>query len=460
MRNALLGIGLLLSVTLSLAPTSVRAAEEEPGSLELFETLQSRVVSVAKDVTQSVVYVEAILKQQNRKAQVSGTGVIADGKGYIFTNHHVVEQAIKVTVTVPGVKVPFPAEIVGADQQTDLAVLKIDPGEHKLKAARFGSSEELQVGHWVLAIGNPYGFDNSVSLGIVQAKGRNLQFRGLINSFIQTDALIDQGSSGGPLVNLKGEVVGINSIAAGRGMGFTIPIETALDVKRKLLEEGTIERAWLGITFQPLSPALAGYWKLDATGGAIVSGVIEGSPAQKAGMKAGDIIVEIGGETVDVSDESEASSLTRLVAKYPVGTEVDVTVLRQGKRKKLEVDLGATPPVEAKQHESEWGFGYEDITTGRQLAARLASRDGAFVTFVERGSSADEAGLEAGDVVVKVGERKVTNAAELSEALAATASSARVLLTTRRGADVRFVLLERLPGGHVTEGEASPVKAE
>ena len=470
MKKAMLGLVVVVSLGCAggpKAPVQAAPAPEAPAAetatetapidpaahdeaLEVFELLQRRIEGVAKDITPSVVYIEAIQKHQNRKNIVSGSGIIADAEGHIFTNEHVVESALKVTVTVPGIKEPLPATVIGADKQTDLAVLKVSPNGHGLKPARFGSSEKLVVGQWVLAVGNPFGFDNSVSFGIVQAKGRNLQFRGLINEFVQTDALIDQGSSGGPLVNLEGEVVGVNSIAAGRGIGFTIPIETALKVKKNLMESGQIERAWLGITFQPLTRQLSRYWGLGTQGGAIVSAVLDGSPAEKGGLKAGDIITEIEGEEVDVPDEGEASSLSRMVAGYPVGATIKVVVLRELKQRTLKVTLDAQPAIDSPERESDWGFGYQDITTGRQLNARLDSRVGVFVSFVERGTPADETMLEIGDIIVEVDGEKVRDAEALEKALDARASRDRVLLTAQRGKDIRFHLLERL-GSEIVE---------
>ena len=439
MKKALLTVLIFV-----LSACSAWPASADDDALAVFEKLQRRIEKVAKEITPSVVYIEAVQKHQNRKSIVSGSGIIADKDGHIFTNEHVVESALKVTVTVPGIKEPFPARVVGTDKQTDLAVLQINPNSHTIKPARFGSAEKLVVGQWVLAVGNPFGFDNSVSFGIVQAKGRNLQFRGLINEFVQTDALIDQGSSGGPLVNLKGEVVGVNSIAAGRGIGFTIPIETALKVKENLMASGQIERAWLGITFQPLSRQLARYWGMATQGGAIVSAVLDGSPAEKGGLKAGDIITEIEGTEVDVPDEGEASSLSRLVAGFAVGEKIKVKVLRDLKPKTLTLTLEAQPAIDTPERESDWGFGYQDITTGRQLNARLESRVGAFVSFVERGTPADESGMEIGDIIVRIEDQPVTGADDLEKALEKGAEQSRVLLTVQRGKDIRFHLLERL----------------
>src|SRR4030095_4758136 len=182
-------------------------------------SLEDRIIAVSEQVKPSVVFVQAIVRVNDRKTEVTGSGVIASAEGLVLTNYHVVERADKVEVTVQGRKQPYPAEVLGNDKQTDLAVLRIKP-EAPLPAAHFGKIEEVRVGQWVLAIGNPYGLDGTVSLGIVSAKGRNLEIPELLNDFIQTDAMIDRGSSGGPLVDLEGRVVGINSRGQGRGIGF------------------------------------------------------------------------------------------------------------------------------------------------------------------------------------------------------------------------------------------------
>ena len=220
-------------------------------------SLEQRIIEVAARIQPSVVHIEAIVKLNDRRSEVTGSGVIASADGRIITNHHVLDDAEKVTVSVPGRKKRYAARVVGTDPQTDIAVLRIQP-DAPLAAAPLGSAKPPRVGQWVLAIGNPYGLDGTVSLGIVSAMGRNLEIPDLLNDFIQTDAMIDRGSSGGPLVDLDGRVIGINSRGQGRGIGFTIPIDTALQVAAQL-ERGGIERGWLGVTLQPLDRELADY---------------------------------------------------------------------------------------------------------------------------------------------------------------------------------------------------------
>ncbi|MDJ0849892.1 MAG: trypsin-like peptidase domain-containing protein, partial [Myxococcota bacterium] len=234
---------LAMAALLALGPR----AGAEPAA---YESLEARIIEIAEQLKPSVVHIEAIIRINDRRNQVTGSGVIAHEDGRILTNHHVVDDAEKVTVSVPGTKKKFAARILGTDKQTDIAVLQIE-GEAPFRAARFGRTADVRVGQWVLAIGNPYGLDGTVSFGIVSAKGRNLELPDTLNDFIQTDAMIDRGSSGGPLVDLDGKVVGINSRGQGRGIGFTIPIDTALEVAAEL-EKGGIERGYLGITMQAL----------------------------------------------------------------------------------------------------------------------------------------------------------------------------------------------------------------
>jgi len=223
-KEAVTWVMLARLVIAALGLCAVSAHAMPPG-----EDLQERIIEISERVKPSVVHIEAIVRVNDRRNQVTGSGLIASESGLILTNQHVVERSEKVEVSVPGRKKRYPATILGTDKQTDIAVLQIQP-EGALPAAVFGSIDEVRVGQWVLAIGNPYGLDGTVSFGIVSAKGRNLEIPDLINDFIQTDAMIDRGSSGGPLVDLDGRVIGINSRGQGRGIGFTIPIDTALEV--------------------------------------------------------------------------------------------------------------------------------------------------------------------------------------------------------------------------------------
>ncbi|MEB2345915.1 MAG: trypsin-like peptidase domain-containing protein [Deltaproteobacteria bacterium] len=411
----------------------------EPPAAELMARLQERIIEISRRVTPSVVHVEAIVKMNDRRSEVTGSGVIASAEGHILTNHHVLEKAEKVQVVVPGLPGKLPARVVGLDKQTDVAVLRVEP-RPELVPARFGSAADVQVGQWVLAVGNPYGLDGTVSLGIVSAKGRNLGIPDLINDFIQTDAMIDRGSSGGPLVDLDGRVVGINSRGQGRGIGFTIPIDTALEVMREL-EAGGVERGYLGVSLQPLDRELASYFGIPDATGVIVNSVAGGSPAADAGLRTGDILIRFAGQDVAAEKEEDLGGFQRLVAGVAPGAPVELEVLRDRQPLRLHATLAAQPKVEPEEVETEVGFHVQEITEATFREQRLASRTGAYVSFVASGSPAAEAGLDVGDVVQRIEERPVTNLAEFREAIGQVAAAPRFLVTVERGDETLFLLV-------------------
>jgi serine protease Do len=300
----------------------------------------------------------------------------------------------------------------------------------------------VRVGQWVLAIGNPYGLDGTVSLGIVSAKGRNLEIPELLNDFIQTDAMIDRGSSGGPLVDLEGRVLGINSRGQGRGIGFTIPVDTVLDVLAQI-SNGGVERGWLGVSIQPLDRDLAAYLGQPELSGVIVNSVADDSPAKQAGLAAGDILVAFGEHPVEAEKEEDLGSFQRLVAGTTPGTKVKLQLLRGGKRKTVTTELATQPTVEPAEAESDLGFQVQEITENLYRSERLPTREGAYVSFVTGGTPAAEAGLNPGDVVVRMGDSEVSSLDEFRRASAAAAGAERVLIHARRGSDLRFLLVKR-----------------
>jgi serine protease Do len=271
------------------------------------------------------------------RTQGSGSGVIISADGYLLTNNHVVDGAKEVTVTLADQQV-YQARIIGRDSKTDLAVLKID-SKQSLPVAPMGKSADLKVGEWVVAIGNPFGLSNSVTAGIVSAKGRVIG-AGPYDDFIQTDAPINPGNSGGPLFNMKGEMVGINTaiIASGQGIGFAIPIDLARPLIPQLVSTGEVTRGYLGVSIQSMTPELAKALKLEEGQGALVSEVVQGSPAAKAGIRQGDVIVGFNGESI-----KDSHDLPTVVAKTPVGEEVSVTLRRDGKTQKVPVTVGKLP---------------------------------------------------------------------------------------------------------------------
>ncbi len=436
-RRSLLALALLL---LALSPAAAAGAAGNGGEQALDE-LQRRIIQVAEQVKPCVVHVEAIVKIDDRRTPVTGSGFIVSPDGTILTNHHVVDRAEKVTVSVPGRKPRYPARIVGMDKQTDLAVLKIEP-EAPLPAAKLGHADTLQVGQWVLAVGNPYGLDGTVSFGIVSAKGRNLEVDDLLNDFLQTDAMIDVGSSGGPLVDLDGEVVGINSRGQGRGIGFTIPIDTAVEVMRQIADGG-VERGWLGITMQALDRDLARYFGVPDASGVVVNSVVAHSPAARAGLEPGDIVTAFDGQPVDAEKEEDLGSLQRRVARETPGHRVRIDVLRDGKPRHVEVAIEEQPKVEPAEAESPAGFHVQEITESMAREQRLSSRRGAFVSFVARGSPANEAGLLPGDVIERIEKTEVSDLDTFRRSMATVEKKPVFLITARRGPETKFLLVKQ-----------------
>jgi serine protease Do len=420
--------------------TALAAPPRPAPAAPAHEELERRIIEVAERVKPSVVHIEAIVKFGDRRTPVTGSGVIESADGRILTNHHVVDRAEKVTVSVPGHRGKYPARVLGTDAQTDVALLRIEP-EAPLPAARFGEPGGLRVGQWVLAVGNPYGLDGTVSFGIVSAIGRNLEIPGTLNDFIQTDAMIDRGSSGGPLVDLEGRVVGINSRGQGRGIGFTIPIATALDVARRL-EQGQLQRGYLGITMQPLDRELADYLGIPDATGAVVNSVADGSPAEKAGLAPGDVVTRFDGVAIESEKEEDLGDFQRLVAGTAPGQEVSIQILRERKPRTLELSVGKQPRVDPAEEETGAGFHVQELTPNLIRENRLSTDRGVFVHFVVRGSPASEAGLLVGDVIERIESRQVADLGDLREAMAQAERKPRFLVVARRGEETKYLLLK------------------
>jgi S1-C subfamily serine protease len=376
---------------------------------DALDALQARIIEVNKAVAPSVVHIESAVRMNNRRNLIEGSGFVIEPSGVVLTNWHVVDRAEKVSVLVPGREGRYDADVVGTDKQTDVAVLRLVPraGEPPFPAAKLGDSDKLSVGEWVIAIGNPYGLEGSVSLGIVSAKGRDLRAEQLLNDFIQTDAMIDHGSSGGPLINLRGEVVGINSRGQGRGIGFTIPINTAKRVSGDLLEAGRIARGYLGVAIQPLPRELARYWGEPDVHGVVVGSVSHGSPAESAGIAVGDVLVSLDGDPLRAEKEEDLGQFQRLVAQKRVGKQVAIELVRGGERRTVSATLAAQPKYVPDEVETPHGFSVEEVTESSFRGQRLPQRDGVLVAFVEPGSEADEAGMERGDLIVEVEKTRI-----------------------------------------------------
>jgi serine protease Do len=371
---------------------------------------------------------------QRRTVRSLGSGFVINQAGYILTNNHVVDKATEIHVKLADGR-DVPAKVIGRDARTDLALLKIDATG--LVVIPVGDSSRLEVGAPVMAIGNPFGLEQTVTTGIVSATGRVIG-EGPYDDFIQTDASINPGNSGGPLINAQGQAVGINSAIFSQtggsvGIGFAIPVNLAKPVVTQLAQTGHVERGWLGVTIQPLTPELAKGFGLANTQGALVASVLEGSPAQKAGLKAGDVITEYNGRKVGRSEE-----LPRVVAETPVGRDVRLGVLRERKALTLSarVEQLREPERQAAAESSgdktALGLAVEPITPA--LARRLGLPDsrGLVVRNVEDGSSAATAGIRPGDVIVEVDRQPVASPGDLKRVLDKHARTAPLLVLVHR----------------------------
>ncbi|MDZ7762665.1 MAG: DegQ family serine endoprotease [Desulfovermiculus sp.] len=375
---------------------------------------------------------------QQRREKALGSGFIISKDGYVVTNNHVVEKAEEIEVVLKGGDESFPAEVVGRDPETDLALLKIDT-QQDLPVLAFGDSDALDVGQWVLAIGNPFGLDHTVTAGIISAKGRVIG-AGPYDNFLQTDASINPGNSGGPLLNLEGKVVGINTaiVAAGQGIGFAIPGNMAEKIITELKTHGSIKRGWLGVTIQDVDKNAAQALGLSEAKGALVASVNEGDPAAQAGLEVGDVIVSVNGESID-----DANDLTRTIGSLPPEDTIRLTIWRKGEVKEIEVTLGERQAQMAKgPSDSEGADGPEALgmnvrpVSGEEARAlNMPNPQGLVVTEVADGSAAAEANIRPGDVILEANGQAVHNISELRKVLQTDAADKGValLLVLRKG---------------------------
>ena len=381
-----------------------------------------------------------------------GTGFLIHPDGYALTNNHVVENAQVIHVRVGSDRRQYEAEVVGADPNTDVALIKLKSKRRDWPVIPLGDSDKLAVGDFAIAIGNPFGLSQSVSMGIISARGRRdiapSGRQGLYN-FLQTDASINPGNSGGPLINLDGEVIGINSAinSAGQGIGFAIPINLVKKLVPELKQHGRISRSWIGVGIRPVAPDLAEGFGLDRPRGALVAQVVPGGPGDKAGLKPGDIITRFGDKDIE-----EASELPLLAGLSGVGTKVRLEVVREGKPRNYQLTLGELPgeggasgPGRASESDEQVGRlgvtveSLDDSTRGR---LRLpADVQGAVIVNVAPGSPGGDAGLEPGDVVVEVNGKQVRTARAFANAVKSVPSGKLLRLLLRRGDATIFTAL-------------------
>ncbi|MDC0549149.1 DegQ family serine endoprotease [Alphaproteobacteria bacterium] len=393
---------------------------------------------------------------KKRKAQSLGSGFIIDKSGYIITNNHVIDNAEKIMVILYD-DTSFEATVVGKDPKTDVALLKINPKKTKLTAVKFGDSNKLRVGDWVMAIGNPFGFGGTVTAGIVSARGRNLS--GSYDDYIQTDASINRGNSGGPLFDMNGNVVGINTAIFSQsggsvGIGFAVSSNLAKQVTDQLKQYGRTKRGWLGVLIQEISKEIADSLGMKSVKGALVSSATEGGPAQKAGVKTGDVILKFNGIDIDTMKE-----LPKVVAGTPVGKSVPLVILRNGKTITLNVVLGElelaekenliTKSSDNKKSKSKTfeklGFVAEELSKSNIEKFKLKKiKAGILISSVKEGSVAQEAGLLPGMVIVRVGQIEVNSIDVIEDAIKNAIKQKRkaILLLVKVENGTRFVALE------------------
>jgi serine protease Do len=472
-------VGILITASLNLVPHSkatnsqLWTEKRDSGLFSASQISDGKIwVRLAKELTPSVVniYTTQVIKGRSTrffspfgeddpfnelfrrffgdaprqfKATSLGSGFIINRDGYILTNNHVVQNATDISVKL-GDGREFKAKLIGRDPKTDIALIKIDASN--LPVVPFGDSDKLEVGEPVMAIGNPFGFNQTVTTGIVSAKGRFIG-EGPYDNFIQTDAAINRGNSGGPLINTNGEAVGINTAifsptGGSIGIGFAIPINMAKELLPQLKERGSVTRGWLGVAIQQVTPELAKSFGLKQPEGALVSDVVEGSPAEHAGVKQGDVIVEFDGKRVKSSTE-----LPHLVAGTAVGKEVVVKVIRDGAELPLRVKVGElkdeqVATVAPSSAKARLGIEVQQLTP--ELARRFGLKDdkGVVITSVEPDSPAEDAGLRPGDVIVEVNRTKVGTVSQLRRALEKTKPDESVVILVKRNGTTRYVVIK------------------
>jgi serine protease Do len=423
----------LAGLILSLFALRFAPAAEPAKSFDL----STAIIQVAKQTIPAVVHIEVSQSQEvanpllpystdpflrrffnipqmpkkfKREMKGLGTGMIIDGLGHILTNHHVAGGAQKISVILSDGR-QYSAKLIGTDPKTDLAVIKID-AQKALPYIQFGDSDKVEVGEWVVAIGHPRGLDQTVTQGIISAKHRQgISDPSSYQDFLQTDAAINPGSSGGPLLNLRGEVVGVNAVIVSEsggfeGIGFTIPSNMAINVSRALIAHGKVERGWLGVSVQDLTPALAKTAHIEVLKGVFIADVTVGGPADKAGMKKDDVIISFDGKEI-----SDSGMLRNATAAAPIGREVKAGILRNGKLLEVTVIIGsleAANDLMAKTIRTRLGVEVREITPREVQKYNMDDRQGVVITRVDAKGPLGEAGFEVGDIILGIENQPIT----------------------------------------------------
>lgn len=389
------------------------------------------------------------MPQRQREQRGLGSGVIVSEDGYILTNNHVAGDADKLTVHLADGRT-LDATLVGGDKATDIAVLKVEADN--LTPAKLGESTALEVGEWVLAIGSPFGLEQTVTAGIVSATGRANMGITDYEDFVQTDAAINPGNSGGPLVNLRGEVIGINTAIASRsggymGVGFAIPSEMASHVFHSIIDQGHVTRGWLGAVIQDLTEEMAESFSYDSTDGVLIGDVVKGAPADKAGIRAGDIVISLNGAEI-----ASANELRNAVAATAPGSEATLEIFRDGRKQSVTVNIEelnpdqvATAGRDREQSEEAANLGLAVAPLTPDLAEQLSLDEnlaGVVVARVQQGGLSDRVGLQRGDVIVAIGGTSISNVAEFREAIEDLDLAEGIRLQVVRQGIKRFVFIQ------------------
>ncbi|MFZ4856548.1 MAG: DegQ family serine endoprotease [Desulfuromonadaceae bacterium] len=413
--------------------------------------------NVSKKVTPSVVNISTVSRKkviqpffeanpffedffggpQTRQNKSLGSGFLISKDGFIVTNDHVVRDAESIQVKLSNDKV-YDAKVVGGDQKTDIAVIKINAAD--LPVAVLGDSDKLEVGQWAIAIGNPFGLDRTMTVGVISATGRSNMGIETYENFIQTDASINPGNSGGPLLNVYGEVIGINTaiVAAGQGIGFAIPVNMAKPVFTQLIAKGSVSRGYIGVTIQPVTEELAKSFGLKEAKGALVNDVIKGSPADKAGVQQGDVIIALNGNEV-----KDPSHLQRLVAEAGIGKVARMSLFRDGKALEVGITLASadTAPKQRKKIDRGGNQPEGEADLLGLIIENSDRDDGVVVIDALRGGVAAESGIKRGDVIVSINRTRTANTNEYAKVLQQAGRSGSLTILVRRGdASIYFAL--------------------
>lgn len=381
------------------------------------------------------------IPDREMKQQSLGSGFVIDKEGFIITNNHVVEGAEEIKVKFSDGR-EFKAKVIGRDKKTDLALIKISSIFKDMPTLTLGDPEKMRVGDWVLAVGNPFGLEHTVTQGIISATGRVIG-AGPYDNFIQTDAPINPGNSGGPLVNVRGEVIGINTaiVSSGQGIGFAIPSSMAKTIISQLKDKGKVVRGWIGVSIQNITPEMAQSFGLKGSDGALIGDVVPGGPADAAGLKRADVIIEFGGKKIKTM-----SDLSRVVADTPVGKTVDTKVVRGGKEMDFRITVVEMNEqklaLSSQVPQSELGIKVDDITPRWRSQLGIKEKDGALVVSIGSGSPAEEAGFQAGDIIKELNHMPVTNAHDFYAALNKSEGGKSLLFLVKRAGQTFYISLK------------------